>query len=37
MTLREIKTKALEDIDLNRESIINLGKEIFAEPEVGYK
>ncbi len=37
MTLKEIKTKALEDIDLNRESIINLGKEIFAEPEVGYR
>ena len=37
MTLGEIKEKALKEIDLNRESIIKLAKEIFAEPEVGYK
>ncbi len=37
MILNEIKKKALEDIDLNRDTIINLAKNIFAEPEVGYK
>lgn len=34
---QELKKRALEAIDKNREKIMNIGDSIFSEPELGYK
>ena len=37
MTKEQLKQKACEAIDQNREKIVALGRSIFSEPELGYK
>lgn len=37
MELRELKQKCLDAIEANQEKIINLGREIYKTPELGYK
>ncbi len=37
MNLDELKKRCLDEIDKNKEEIINVGKEIYKTPELGYK
>ena len=37
MTKNELKAKCLEEIDRNKEKIIDIGQDIFAHPELGFK
>ncbi len=37
MDVNQIKLKVIEQIDINREKIISIAKEIFSTPEMGYR